>query len=262
MTSIVLRRDYLDGQRRTIIARAIVGALVGAVPVPFLDDWAVEKVIGSGYRRIANAHHVDLDDQAMKALVHGATPPPSLFDTAVSGVAVRLASRAAKRMVVALATINRARAASRTFVAMTLFDHYCAKLHVGGSLDGETALALRAEIDRTIDNTPGALAFHPFRRAALTAARATLRAPLQLADLASRGRLRRLLSRGKSEVHEPEQVHDVDQAIEAAVANKDSFLGRAVASVELQLSSEGNPFLDTSIDSLDRRWRARMAVRK
>jgi hypothetical protein len=57
-------------------------------------------------------------------------------------------------------------------------------------------------------------------------------------------------------------ARDVDQAIEAALASTDGFLARTVAAVELQLSSEANPFLDTSLDSLDRRWRARMAVRK
>ena len=261
-TALVQRRDYLDEQRRGILARAIVGTLVGTVPIPFLDDWAIEKVLGSGYRRIANAHHVDLDGDAVKSLVHGASHPPSLLDTAATGIAYRIAGRAAKRMLFALATVSRARSAARTFVAMTLFDHYCAKLHKGLALDGPTALALREEIDRTIDNAPGALAFHPFRKAALAAAKATVRAPLQLADLASRGGLRRLLSRGKSEIHEPEVVHDVDQAIESALASKDGFLARTVAAIELQLSSEANPFLDSSIDSLDRRWRARMAVTK
>jgi len=80
-------------------------------------------------------------------------------------------------------------------MCMTLFDHYCAKLHTGLAIDGPTALALRDEITRAIDQTPGALAFHPFRRGILSAARATLKAPLELADLASRGALRRLVSR-------------------------------------------------------------------
>lgn len=261
-TELVMRRDYLADQRRPILARSIIGAIVGTLPIPFVDDWAIEKVLGSGYRRIANAHHVDIDEAAVKNLVHGNSAPPSLLDTAVGGVAIRIASRAARRALFALATVNRARAAARTFTAMTLFDHYCAKLHTGLALDGPTALALREEIDRTIDNTPGALAFHPFRRAAIAAAKATLRAPLQLADLASRGGLRRLLSRGRSEVHEPEQVKDVDQAIESALASTDGFLARTVAAVELQLSSEANPFLDTALDSLDRKWRARMAVKK
>jgi uncharacterized protein (DUF697 family) len=263
MTALVLRREYLAGQRRTIIARSILGSLVGAVPVPFVDDWAITTVLGGGYRKIAAAHQVDLTPAAAANLVHGTSSPPSLVDIATSGVLLRMAGAAAKRMMFALATINRARSAARTFVAMTLFDHYCARLHTGLALDGPTALALRDEISRTIDQTPGALAFHPFRRGVLSAARATLKAPLQLADLASRGALRRMLARRSvtSDVAEPVAVDETEQAIEAALAEKTNFLARTVAAVESQLSADVNPFLDTAIETLDRRWRARLAVR-
>ncbi len=260
MTALVQRRDYLVGQRRTIIARALMGSLAGALPIPFLDDWAVGRLVGGGYRKIAAAHQVDLTDDAVDALVHGPTKPPPIASLAIGGVLGRVASKAARRMMIAIATVNRARSAARTFVAMTLFDHYCAKLHTGLALDGATALALRDEIVRSIDQTPGALAFHPFRRGALSAARATLKAPLELADLASGGRLRRLLA-NKSEVTTPQTVDEVEQAMEAVLADKTNFLSRTVAAVEVQLSSEVNPFLDAALESLDRRWRARLAAR-
>jgi hypothetical protein len=260
MTALVQRRDYLVGQRRTIIARALMGSLAGAVPLPFLDDWAVGVLLGGGYRKIAAAHQVDLTPEAVNALVHGATKPPTITNIAIGGVIARVASRAARRMMVAIATINRARSAARTFVAMTLFDHYCARLHTGFALDGATALQLREEIARSIDQTPGALAFHPFRRGALSAARATLRAPLELADLASGGRLRKLLA-SQSEVTEPKSVDEVEQAMEAVLADKTTFLSRTVAAVEVQLSAEVNPFIDGALESLDRRWRARMAAK-
>ena len=259
MTALVPRRDYLVGQRRTIIARSLMGSLAGALPIPFLDDWAVGMLLGGGYRKIAAAHQVDLTDDAVDHLVHGPTKPPAIAQMAVTGVLARVATRAARRMMIAIATVNRARSAARTFVAMTLFDHYCAKLHTGLALDAPAALALREEIIRTIDQTPGALAFHPFRRAALSAARATLKAPLELADLASGGRLRKLLA-SKSEVATPETVDPVEQAMEAVLADKTTFLSRAVAAVEVQLSSEVNPYLDTVLESFDRRWRARMAA--
>ena len=35
----------------------------------------------------------------------------------------------------------------------------------------------------------------------------------------------------------------------------------AVAAVEVQLSAEANPFIDAAIESLDRRWRARVAAK-
>jgi hypothetical protein len=260
MTALVPRRDYLVGQRRTIIARAVMGSLAGAMPVPFLDDWAVATIVGGGYRKIAAAHQVDVTDDAVSKLVYGATKPPTIANIAVGGVIARVASKAARRMMVAIATINRARSAARTFVAMTLFDHYCAKLHTGLALEAGTALELREEIIRTIDQTPGALAFHPFRRGAMSAVRATLKAPLELVDLASGGRLRKLLA-NKSEVTTPESVDEVEQAMEAVLADKTNFLSRTVAAVEVQLSSEVNPFLDAAIESLDRRWRARVAAK-
>lgn len=258
-TSLVRSRDYLAGQRRTIIARSIAGSIASALPVPFLDDWATGIVLGGGYRRIAAAHHIDLEGDAEKTLVHGSSPPPSIMDIAASSIILRVASRAARRMLLALATIERARSAARTFVTMTLFDHYCAKLHTGLAIDGATALALRDEIGRAINQTPGALSFHPFRRGALAAARATLRAPIELADLVTRGAVRRLLAR-RSDITEAEAVDALEQAVETALANKTGFLSRTVAAVEVQLSAEANPFLDSALDALDRRWRARVAA--
>ncbi|MBA3456473.1 MAG: hypothetical protein H0T42_25515 [Deltaproteobacteria bacterium] len=258
-TDLVARRTYLDPQRRTIVARAIAGSLAGLVPIPFLDDWAKAAVLGGGYKRIAAAHGVDLDDDAVKSLVHGKTPPPSIAQMAASGIMYRIAGLAAKRMLLALATVNRVRAASRTFTTMTLFDHYCARLHIGPALDGPTALAVREEISRAIDQTPGALSFHPFRRGLSSAARSALKATLELADLASGGALRRLLTK-KSEsapITEAEAVNDVEKALETQLANQGGFLARTVAAVEVQLSADGNPFLDGAIEALDRRWRAR-----
>lgn len=259
-TALVTRRDYLDGQRRRIIARSLAGALAGALPIPFVDDWALGAVLGTGYKRIANAHQIDIDDEAVKLLVFGTSEPPSITNMAIAGIAARLVGRAAKRMMIVLATVNRARSAARTYVTMTLFDHYCAKLHTGMAIDGATALALREEIGRTLDNMPGALSFHPFRRGALTAARAVLKAPLELADVVSGGRVRKLLAK-RSEVTDAEAVDEVDAAIESALASKTGFLARAVTAVELQLSAEVNPYLDAALDSLDRRWRARMAAK-
>jgi hypothetical protein len=258
-TALARSRAYLAHQRRAIIGRSLAASLAGVLPVPFVDDWVAGAILGRGYRKLAAAHQVDLDDDAVKALVFGSQSPPSITDLAASGIAVRIASRAARRMMLVLATINRARSAARTFTVMTLFDHYCARLHTGTALDGPTALVLRGEIAKAIENTPGALAVHPFRRGALAAARATLRAPLELADLATRGAVRKLLAR-RSEVTEAEAVDDVDAAVEHALASKTGFLSRAAAAVEVQLSAEANPFLDGAIDNLDRRWRARVTA--
>jgi hypothetical protein len=260
--ALATRRDYLNKHRRMIIARAVVGSMAAVLPLPFVDDWAKQKVLGAGYKRIASMHGVDLDDDAVKSLVHGNTAPAPIAEWAASGIVYRIANLAAKRALFVVATVNRARAASSHYVAMTLFDHYCAKLHTGAGLDGKTALALREEIARSIEQTPGALAFTPFRKGALAAARATLRAPLELADMASGGALRRLLSRksGASDVTEGEAIDALEQSIETALSQKTNFLSRTVAAVEVQLSADANPFLDGALDALDRRWKARVAA--
>ena len=258
-TELVTRRDYLQAHRRQIVARSIAAAIAGALPIPFVDDWVVAAILSRGYRRIAAAHQIDLDDRAATNLVFGKTPPTSVIDLAVGSLAVKLATQSAKRVLLALTAVRRARSAARTFAAMTLFDHYCARLHTGMGLSAERALELREEISRAIDSTDGALAFHPFRKGLTAAVRASLKAPLALADAASGGALRRLLAR-RSEVTEAEAVDEVEDALEKQLADSGNFLSRAVTSVEQQLAAETNPFLEAALENFDRWWRARMAV--
>jgi hypothetical protein len=253
-TELVQRRDYLVAHRRMIVGRSLAATIAGAVPVPFVDDWLVGAILGSAYRKIANGNHVDVDDHAIKNLVHGRTSPASWSEIVASGIAFRLATRMWKRVLLAVTTVRRARAAARQFVVMTLFEHYCARLHVGFGLDGVAALQVRDAIAEAIDTTPGTLSFEPFRRGARAAARASLKAPLELADVASGGRLRRLLERGR-DVAEPVEMTDLDRAIDEALADKTSFLGRAAAAVELQLSAEVNPYLDAAITRFDEIWK-------
>ncbi len=258
-TELVTRRDYLQPHRRLIVARSVAAAFAGSLPIPFFDDWVVGVIIGSGYRRIAADHQIDLDDDAVKHLVFGKTPPTSVFSLAFGSLAAKLATQSAKRMLLALSAVRRARGAARSFAAMTLFDYYCAKLHTGMGLDLERARALREEIDRALEGTTGALAFHPFRKGISSAVRATLRAPLQLADVASGGALRRLLAK-RSEVTEAEAVDEVEEELDKQLTDEGNFLSRAVSSVEMQLAAENNPFLEAAIGNFDRWWRARASV--
>ncbi len=252
-TALTLRREYLGAHRRLILGRALMGTAAGALPVPLVDDWLIGVVLGGAYRRIASAHHVDVDAAAVSSLVFGKTPPPGWAETTASAIAFRVASGSWKRFLVIVTALRRAQAASRTFAALTLFDHYCQRRHTGLGLDGPRALELRGLISEVIGATPGGLSLEPFRRGAAAAARAAIRAPLELADIASRGAVRRLLTRG-SDVAEADVVDEVEQAIDRQLAEKDGFLSRSVAAVELQLSAEVNPYVDALIDEFDRRW--------
>ena len=244
-------RDYLAGQRRMIIARSLVGSVAGALPVPFLDERALTSVLGSGYRRIAAAYRIDLHHAAQQTLVHGHTPGASLAELAGGEIAFRIAGRAARRAMLAFAALGRAQFVTRTFVTLTLFHHYCARLHTGVAIDAAMARALRDEIDRAIDIVPGDLELSPFRRGAPPAARAAPRSSPSLgaARPDSVGGVEGALG-----------TDDVDRALEAELAKKGGLLSRMVAAIERQLSAEENLFLDRAIDALDRGWPVRAAA--
>jgi hypothetical protein len=254
-TALTLRRDYLDLHRRMLLGRAVAGTLAGIVPVPLLDTWLQKTILGGAYRRLAVAHNVDLDDDAVTNLVFGKTPPPGWLETTASTVAFRVAGQAWKRVLVVLTALRRVQSASRTFAALTLFDHYVQRRHTGMGLDAARALELRDTIGQVIMETPGGLSFEPFRRGLLGAARATARAPLELIDIASGGALRRRLDKGREEVAEAEVVDEVEAALERQLSDKEGFLGRAVASIEQQLSGDVNPYVDALIERFDQKWR-------
>lgn len=259
MTSLTLKRDYLDGHRRFALSRALAGSLAGLVPFPFVDDWLREAIMGRAFRRIAADHQIDLDDAAVKNLVHGRSRPASWVDLTSGAVAVRIASRTWQRFLLAVTALRRAQAASRNFAALTLFDHYCARVHTGLGLDGPRALAVADAISGTLSTMPGGLSFEPFRKGALAAAKGVVKAPLELADLASGGRVRKLLAR-KSEaggITEAEAVDDVDALVDKELADDQGWLSRTVAAIELQLTADGNPFLEEAIDRFDQTWRSR-----
>jgi hypothetical protein len=256
--TLAISRDYLVQHRRMIVGRAIAASVVGVVPIPLLDDWLLAVVQRGAFRRIADAHHVELGADAVVNLVHGHEKPPEWSKMAGGSILYKIVARRWRRMILALVAAQRAKAAVRWFTVGTLFDHYCSRLHVGVGLGAAEALALRETMDKAIDRTPGGISLAVFRRAGIAAARATLRAPLELADIASGGAVRRLLKR-RSEV---EAAEEVDTALEKQMTSESSFLARATSAVELQLSAEGNPYLESLITTFDGLWRERAANRK
>ena len=157
-------------------------------------------------------------------------------------------------------TTRRAQAAGRYFVIGTLFDHYCAKLHVGLGLDRDSAMELRRIMAEAIDITPGGLGRRLFRRSLIAAGRATVRAPVELIDIASRGAFRRLLSRNRSD--QIEAAEEIDSRLDEQLRLQTSFLSRATTAIELQLSVEANPYLDHVVDNFERLWRERRSRKR
>ncbi|HTE54185.1 MAG TPA: hypothetical protein VK698_25195 [Kofleriaceae bacterium] len=250
-------RTYLGENRRRIIARSLASAAAGALPIPVLEDWLESRIRRGTIRKIAESRSVDASESAIRAVADGKEKPPEWAELVGGSIAYRFLARQWRRLVVVYLVARRAQAASRSFLVSTLFDHYCARLHVGMGLDAGRAAELRGLIDRAIAETPGGLGRRMFRRGALGAARAGVKAPIRLADVVTRGMVRRLLSRN-DEV-EAEQV--VEAVIERQLETRKGVLARSVAAMELQLAAEANPYVDNLIDAFDRLWRERQAER-
>lgn len=252
-TELVRTHGYLDEHRGLIVSRSLAAAVAGALPIPLLEEWLAATIRRGAIKKIAEDHGVDVDDAAVRAISDGPNRPPEWTEIAGGGLVYRLLRRSWRRVVIALLVARRAQAASKTFVVCTLFDHYCAKMHVGFGLDAGTGAELRAVMEQAIAQTPGGVGRQLFRRAALAGLRATIKAPLDFANLVSGGAIRRLLTRGD----EVEAVAEVDRELEKQLESDDSFLSRATASVEVQLTAEANPFLGDVIDTFESLWRSR-----
>ncbi len=261
-TELVIRRQHLDDHRRLIISRSLAAAVASAVPVPLLDDWVRATILGGTLRKLAADHQVDVDEEALRNLVHGRTDPPELGKLLTDATLFNVLRRSWRRVVVVMTAARRVQAAARYFTLGTLFDHYCARMHVGLGIDGTTGYELRRLMDRAISETPGGLGHHLLRRAVTAAARATVRAPAEIADIATAGIFRRLLAR-RQQAQQGEQtmematVQEVDAVLEQQLALEQSFLARATRAVELQLSVQANPYLDAVIDRFENLWRRR-----
>jgi hypothetical protein len=251
VTGLIHGRHHLASNRRMIVGRSLASAIAGIVPIPVFDDWLSSRVRRGTVRRIAAMRGVDVDDDAVIAIAEGPEAPPNFGAIAGVTLVYKVLTRSWRRLLITYIATDRARHAARAFSVATLFDHYCARLHVGIGLDGESGMQVRLLIDSSMDETSGNLATASFRRGILAAARATARAPVELLDIATGGRVRKLLTRGD----EGEVIAEVDDAIERSMEGENGFLGRAANAVEVQLSSEQNPYLDELLSRFESRWR-------
>src|SRR5688572_28221380 len=258
-TELAARHEHLALHRRLILMRSMAAGVAGAVPAPILDEWLASLLRRGTVRRIADLRSVDLSDEAVRAVADGREPPPS-WRSLVKGTALSLALRRAvraawRRALVILALARRADDIGRTFSVMTLFDHYCARLHVGGELGVEQAQRLRAAIDEAVSQTRGGLTGRVLRRGFFGAGRALVRAPLEIVDAATGGAVRRRLARNE----EARAEESLEEALERAASHEKGFLPRAARSVEAELATAGGAWQGELIEAFEAAWARRKA---
>jgi uncharacterized protein (DUF697 family) len=154
---------HLDLHRRLILGRALLSGAAGLVPLPYIDDLLSAGIRAGLVRRLADLRHVDVDGNAVAAL---ATPRASrlLHAAGVGAVVLGGARRVWRTVAASLMVVRRADEAVQTFQVGTLFDHYCARHHVGLGLDGPKAETLRGAMDDAIRHARGEAFAHAVRR--------------------------------------------------------------------------------------------------
>jgi uncharacterized protein (DUF697 family) len=182
---------HLDIHRRLILGRALLSGAAGLVPVPYIDDLLAGQVRAGLVRRLADLRRVDVDRNAVAEL---ATPHHSRLLNAAGMGAVLLggAQRVWRRVAASILVVRRVDEAVQTFQIGTLFDHYCARHHVGLGLDGARANALRAAMEQAIRQARGRAVEKAFARAMATTRR-----------LAGRLTRRQLVEKVEAQLAEP-----------------------------------------------------------
>jgi hypothetical protein len=155
--------EHLAIHRRLILFRSLISGAAGLVPVPYLDDLLAAQVRAGLVRRIADLRRVDVDRNAVSEL---ATPSGSrvLHAAGMGALLLGGAQRVWRRVAASLLVVRRADEAMQSFQIGTLFDHYCARHHVGLGLDGAKARLLREAMEQAIRHARGQALEGAFQR--------------------------------------------------------------------------------------------------
>jgi hypothetical protein len=153
---------HLDANRPLILGRSLISGAASLVPIPYIDELLAALVRESLIRRIAEIRQVDIEQAAVQAV---AAPHGSRLLTAATlgSAALGATRRAFRRIAASLLLVRRVDEAMQTFQVGTLFDHYCARHHVGLGLDAKAAAKLRQAMDHAIRDTHGDALQRAFR---------------------------------------------------------------------------------------------------
>ena len=238
------RFAHLSLHRGMIVRRALlIGAIRGFFPVPMVDEQLAGKVRAGLYGKLAAGRQVDLPPAAAARL---ATKSGAAGSLSFAAAAALLAKFAGRKFLALLAAGRGADEMARTFCQATLFDHYCAKLHVGGPVTTEEASRLRATIEAEVRELPLGPVLTAFREGGRVLGRTLLEAPRWLSQ--------RMAALAERFVHSGGNP-DVLDAVPEPVSGDDPWLERAARAVEEALARAGGEPLARLVENFEARWR-------
>jgi hypothetical protein len=250
--------EHLAAHRGIIVRRALLATAVGGViPIPVADEYVAGRVKAAMLMKLAERRQVDLASSSAELLgdPREGTAVRNATLTAVTLVALKLAWR---KFFALLAVGRRAEEMSTTFQLGTLFDHFCAKLHVGSGIDRAQAVQLRAVIHASLAETERGALVTAFRDGARTLGRSALEAPGWANEHIGRAARRWVQSGGTTTDELPGQP---DGGADAA-GGEARWLDRAAKVVEGRLGGLGHGYLTALVTTFERRWHEAEATRK
>jgi hypothetical protein len=266
--------EHLVVHRRLIVRRSLLATAVGGVvPIPVMDEYLAGRVKAGLLMKIAEKRQVDLVQSSAELL--GDPREGTAIRNATLTAATLFALKMAWKKFFALLEIGRrAEEMATTFQLGTLFDHFCAKLHVGPGIDRPRAVQLRAVIYASLAETERAALVAAFRDGSRVLGRTMLEAPAWATAQLERASRHWAESGGTTtEGPSPEEDSPAD-ATEAGAApgaspslNGNSvaearWVERAARVVEGRLATMGQGYLTTLIRNFERRWQEAEAARE
>ena len=238
--------EHLAENRRLVVRRALIATAVGGIiPLPVLDDYFAGRVRAGMLMKIGERRQVDIAQSSAELL--GDPRDGNAVRNATMTAATLLALKLAWRKFFALLALGRrAEEMATTFQLGTLFDHYCAKLHVGGEVDRTRASLLRVTIHGALAESERAALVTAFREGSRVLGQSALEAPAWMGEKVERAAHRWAESGGRSadagDLGEPEE--NEAQA---------RWVDRATSAVEDRLARAGHGYLLGLVTAFERR---------
>jgi hypothetical protein len=265
--------EHLAENRRLIVRRALLATAVGGViPIPVLDDYFAARVRAGLLMKLAERRRVDLVQSSAELL--GDPREGTALRNATLTAATLIALKFAWRKFFTLLTVGRsADEMATSFQVGMLFDHYCAKMHVGAGIDRPRAVELRAAIFAALAESERGALVSAFREGGTVLGRSVLEAPTWMGDRIERAARRWAETGGRTA--DPGDAIDAGgqgRAGSGGAAEPDGpddespaekrWLDRATGAVEARLGRVGHNYLVALVRSFERRWQEIEAQRK
>jgi len=246
------RFAHLKTHRGLIIRRALLSTLFGAaLPVPVVDDLIAGRLRAGLFAKLASNRGVGLGRGAADTLAEA--PGTSTLRNITLTAATLIAMKRAWRKFFALLAAGRgAEEAANTYQTALLFDHYCARMHVGAELTSEQASLLRQALHSAVKSTRQDTLIAIFREGTRVLGRSLLQAPGW-----ARGRLNELAQRWVIYRGNPEAAPDDAPLSDSPDNAQNQWLERASRAVESRIETLGNDYMDVLIYRFDKLWTGR-----